>query len=59
MKGIDLETVFEIPTGPIQSVQCAGHHPQGFGKVRSGSRVGADHQATPVHHSLDGRERRE
>ena len=33
MKGIDLETVFQIPAGPIQRMQAARHHLQGFGKI--------------------------
>lgn len=34
MKGIDLETVFEISARPIQCMQAARHYVQGFGKVR-------------------------
>lgn len=59
MKSVDLGSVFEIATGPIQSMQCARHHLQGFGKIHSLRRVGFGNQAPPAQHALDGRERRQ
>ena len=46
MKGIDLETVFEIPARPIQRMQAARQHLQGFGKIHPFGRPGLAMQAT-------------
>ena len=53
MKGIDLGTVFEIPTGPIQGVQSARHHIQGFWKIYPSCLVGLGNQAMFAQHALD------
>ena len=55
MKGVELGPVFEIPTGPIQSMQSARQRSQGFGKIRPGRLAGWCNQATPAQHALDGR----
>ena len=59
MKGVDLESVFEIPTGPIQSLQSARQHLQGFGKIHPFRLAGFGNQATFAQHALDRGECRE
>ena len=53
MKGIDLGTVFEIPTGPIQGVQSARQHLQGSGKIHPFRLAGFGNHATLAQHALD------
>lgn len=53
MKGIDLGTVFEIPTGPIQGVQSARQHLQGSGKMHPFRLAGFGNHATRAQHALD------
>lgn len=59
MKGVDLGSVLEIPTGPIQSVQAARHSLQGFRKIHPCGLVGLGKQATLAQDALDRGERRQ
>ena len=59
MKGIDLETLFEIPACPIQRMQSARHHLQGFGEVCPSRLDRSGNQTTLAQYSFDGGERRQ
>jgi hypothetical protein len=57
MKGIDLETIFEIPARPIQCMQAASQHLQGFWKIHLFCWSGSGDQASLAQYAFDRRER--
>lgn len=59
MKGIDLETLFEVPARPIQGMQSTRHDLQGFGEIHPSRLEGFGDQSMLTQYPFDRGERRQ